>query len=268
MVLLHQNITFLNFDGTYVQQKALTSACPHRWIDFHTLRGTSLYCAPGAFQTIHRQLADVSDKGLTFIGSGNYHYTSLALMQRIHRPFTLILLDHHTDLNEGQIGSLLSCGSWVHYAVTGLASLHRIVMIGPHPADTASVPALIRHQVVVIPDQRIPDDRTLLALIPTDHVYLSIDKDVLAPPFVKTNWDQGKLRLDELCRLLRLIVGRKKAEGIDVCGEWPIRPHDHFNRQVRSWLARNEQANLRILTTVRDLAPAPWPEKQIDRPLD
>ena len=48
---------------------------------------------------IKRALNRRKNKGITFIGSGNYHYVSHLLLEEINKPFTLILFDHHTDMN-------------------------------------------------------------------------------------------------------------------------------------------------------------------------
>ena len=48
---------------------------------------------------IKRALNRRKIKGITFIGSGNYHYVSYFIIRRNKQAFTLILFDHHTDMN-------------------------------------------------------------------------------------------------------------------------------------------------------------------------
>lgn len=246
MTLLHHRVTFLDFDGSYEHQKKLTASFPHEWIDFRSLRGTSLYCASEAFRTISDKLRLVPDKGLTFLGSGNYHYTALALMKEIRRPFTLVLFDHHTDLNKGQIGPLLSCGSWVRHAIAGVPDLKKVIMIGPDPLSVRSVPEAIRRQVIIFPESPLLSGEQVASAIPTKTIQISIDKDILSPRFAKTNWDQGNLSIDQLCRAVAILLTKKEVEEIDVCGEWPTRPHEHFNQVTKQWLNRNEQCNRKI----------------------
>lgn len=246
MPLMHRNITFLNFDQTYTHQKKLIAAVPHQWIDFTGLRGTAMYCSPEAFAAIRAALGRIPDKGLTYIGSGNYHYVARALMEEIGKPFTLVLFDHHTDLNSGQIGPLLSCGSWVSHAIQEVPELKKVIMIGPDPRTAVNVPPLVRRQVVIIPDHRLPSPGQLLDLIPTETVQISIDKDVLSAEEAKTNWSQGRLRSDTLLSLAGALIDGKRVASIDVCGGWPIRPHEHFNPQIRNWLSRNETVNRKI----------------------
>lgn len=246
MTLLHDGITFLNFDGSYEQQKKLTASIHHKWIDFSNLRGTSLYCSPRAFRIISSKLGLIPNKGLTFLGSGNYHYATLALMYEITRPFTLVLFDHHTDLNRGQIGSFLSCGSWVYHALTSVPLLKRVIMIGPNPLSARSFPPPIRRKVIIFPENGIPSEEQIDAVIPTETIQISIDKDILSPRFTKTNWDQGNLSMDELCQTVAVLLSKKEVEEIDVCGEWPTRPHEHFNQTAQQRLQLNERSNMKI----------------------
>ncbi|MDD9150368.1 arginase [Sporolactobacillus sp. CQH2019] len=246
MVMLHDQVVFLNFDGSYEHQKELTASIHHQWIDFSNLRETSLYCSPRAFRIICDRLALIPDKGLAFLGSGNYHYAALALMREIVHPFTLVLFDHHTDLSKGQIGPLLSCSSWVYHALAAVPRLKKVIIIGPDPLSVRSASSMIRRKVIVFPENRIPPGERIASVIPTKAIQISIDKDILSPRFVKTNWDQGKLSIGQLCQSIKELLSIKEVEEIDVCGEWPIKPHEHLNRTTLRRLQINEQCNLDI----------------------
>jgi len=50
-------------------------------------------------------------------------------------------------------------------------------------------------------------------------VYLSIDKDCLAPPYAATDWEQGRLSLDELRYGIQRVREAATLVGADVCGE-------------------------------------------------
>lgn len=249
MTLLHQQITFCNFDGTYTQQPKLLAQLPHRWIDFSQLRGTSLYCSPEAFASICEQMNKIPDCGLTFWGSGNYHYAALAQLRSIQHPFTLVLFDHHTDLQEGSIGSLLSCGSWVRHALSEITHLKKVMIIGPEPVRSQGAALPERHLVTIFPERSLPSAQRLAALIPTEAIYISVDKDLLSERDAKTNWSQGTLPIKTLVHLLDQLIECKQVEGLDVCGEWPVRPHQSYNQQTRAWIHRNECSNWAIAQT-------------------
>jgi arginase family enzyme len=61
-------------------------------------------------------------------------------------------------------------------------------------------------------------------LIATEHVYITIDKDVLVNLNATTNWDQGKINLDYLFKILSAIIKNNKLLGIDIVGDYSY-PH-------------------------------------------
>lgn len=71
----------------------------------------------------------------------------------------------------------------------------------------------------------------VLKRIPQQKVYVSIDKDCLKKDFAVTNWEEGRLSLDELFLMLRLIKEKKDIVGLDITGEYsPIRVKGIFKK--------------------------------------
>jgi hypothetical protein len=50
-------------------------------------------------------------------------------------------------------------------------------------------------------------------------IYMSIDKDSLDPKDAVTDWEQGRLRLDELVQGVTLLASRCHIIGADICGD-------------------------------------------------
>src|SRR5205823_5941363 len=50
----------------------------------------------------------------TFVGSGDFHHASLALVRRVQTPFNLLVLDNHPDWMRGI--PFLHCGTWLYHA--------------------------------------------------------------------------------------------------------------------------------------------------------
>lgn len=80
----------------------------------------------------------------------------------------------------------------------------------------------------------------------SEPVYISIDKDVLARDVVITNWDQGKMRHDDLLGMIRRIAERNRVLGVDICGECPeskggneeiTRQNREFNIMLQQYLS-------------------------------
>ena len=58
--------------------------------------------------------------GIHFIDSGDYHYISKIMTDFIKEPFTLVLIDHHTDMQDASLGGdILSCGNWAKKGIAG-----------------------------------------------------------------------------------------------------------------------------------------------------
>jgi arginase family enzyme len=245
MGLLHHDVTLLNFDNAYPWQHKLSDAADE-WIDLADIAEANLFCAERALTEIGRRLSARTGRGITFIGNGNYHYVTYLLLSEINRPFSLVLFDNHTDakLSDGMSG-LLSCGSWVAEAAARLPHLQHVLIVGVSAERNLCLPDA-QGKIVLRPNAGEPQE--LLSAIPTENVYISIDKDVLNRAFAVTNWDHGNMHLRELLAALQALVRTKNVLGIDVCGELPVPPADVWRHADQ--LRLNEQANLAILQSV------------------
>ncbi|MDQ0256619.1 arginase family enzyme [Evansella vedderi] len=255
MSITHNEVTVLDFDHTYVSQKFLHDST-FEWIPMEDIPSTSRYCSNEARAEIYERLQHRRNKGITFIGNGNYHYVSLLLLQEIDSPFTLVLLDNHTDLQEPSFMPLLSCGSWVLHALESLPNLEKVVIVGIRPDfTTEQIPAHLRSKISIIPHNHIlfQKETKLLShiqsLIPTANIYISIDKDVLDETAAKTNWDHGKMQLATLRSILQSLSEHKSIIGVDICGEYPA--IDFFDKEGLLATHLNEQANRTLLQTVK-----------------
>ncbi len=61
---------------------------------------------------------------------------------------------------------------------------------------------------------------SLIRRLPTRNVYVSIDKDCLKNEYALTNWEEGKLSLEELLLMLRLIKENLEIVGLDITGDY------------------------------------------------
>lgn len=248
MGLLRTGISIVDFDETYYTQKKLQKY-PHEDLDFQQMRRVNLYCENDSLILLSRQLQKRSHKGITFIGSGNYHYLTYLFLKEITKPFTLVLFDNHPDIGTGDDqGLLLSCGTWVSYALKDIPLLQRAVIIGP----TNILEHQINHpRVCVFPfiNGDYYAKRSILSAIHNQNVYISIDKDVLNTIEASTNWDQGVMNLATLTGYLEGILISKQVEGVDVCGEAHLSPTDLLLPDYQTLIQKNETANLKILQT-------------------
>ncbi|GGE04477.1 hypothetical protein GCM10011390_24270 [Aureimonas endophytica] len=200
---------------------------------------------------------------LTLVGSGDYHHVSAALIARATGPLSVLHFDNHPDWC--RCFPTRHCGGWVNMALAE-NHVHRVVTIGPCSDDLdrpdrkgANLAALSegRHQVFAWrrpptetrrgvadgPGHRYRNGAILwrnldeedfaaalaeiLDALPTRRVWITIDKDVLAPDEAFTNWDQGRMPLAHLLAALPQIAARCEIVGADICGEYATLAHRH-----------------------------------------
>lgn len=105
---------------------------------------------------------------------------------------------------------------------------------------------------------------SLLKRIPTEQVYISIDKDCLKKEYALTNWEEGHMSLEEFLLMLKLIKENLDIIGMDITGDYSkislagnykrfFSKLDHpknidAEKFSASFItATNEEANLKIL---------------------
>lgn len=229
-------VNILDFDHVYKTQDFFYKI-DYEWINLSDIKNTSRYCELQSLIAIKRRLKKRQNKGLAFIGNGNYHYISYLFLLEIQNPFTLVLFDHHTDMIRPICDTLISCGSWVLKAIGKISELKKVVIIGVRQDLVEIIPLYLNEKVFCFSkeclweDKRIKED--ILSQIITQNVYISIDKDVLDETEVLVNWDQGSMKLKQLIDLICYIAKYKKIYGIDICGEYPIIPSESFLRKSR-----------------------------------
>lgn len=209
------NNLILDFSGVYPLE-GLDTIHSLEWIDLTHLKGTSMYCSDESGQTIRSLIQPYGYHGIHFIDNGNYHYVSLFFLEMIQKPFTLLLFDHHPDMQDPLVPSLLSCGNWVKQALQQCDPLQHVIMVGPK--DTIHDP-----KITIIDDTMIHNIHDLhhyYSYLDMPYpIYISIDKDVLSINDEKTNWDQGNMRLTTLAFLLNHTFIHHQILGVDICGE-------------------------------------------------
>lgn len=109
----------------------------------------------------------------------------------------------------------------------------------------------------------------IIKRIPTQQVYISIDKDVLKSDYSLTNWEEGYFELDDLLIMLRIIKMRLDIVGLDITGDYSrmqlrnkikaiCANFDHpknytaKNKPETSIDSINEQTNISILESLKD----------------
>lgn len=261
----------LDLDGSLAQQTQLLRSSGAVILRIQEWgRNLRLACRHGAFACFEKHLAQLLGSChdmrpyLSFLGSGDFHHVSLALLRRLPGPFNLLVIDKHPDWMRGI--PFLHCGTWLYHAAQ-LPNVQRIFHLGggvdfdnayrwlaPWPMIRAGkivvAPAQQRlrgscwERIAHQPLRRRPHEpagediltqwllpyREELASCP---LYISLDKDALAVSEAVVNWDSGCLIVAEVTAILSAFVNAAEGElaGMDVVGDWsPV--------CLRGWLRR------------------------------
>lgn len=216
----------MNFTRVY-EREEFSGDFHVQWIDCTDLKGVDCYCDRDAARTIAGRMAPYSSGGIHFIDSGNYHYVSKFWTDKLKTPFSLVVFDHHPDVQPPLFDNLLSCGSWVKSVLDTNPYLRKVYIVGVAEKLIGAPDPDYEGRLTFYSDtelsreegrKRFAEERL------AGPVYISVDKDILDIGSAVTNWDQGKLSLAGLEELLTIIMGKGKVIGVDICGECPDFP--------------------------------------------
>jgi len=246
---MERQIIIMNFTHVYEQERFLRNK-RFQWIDCSKINGTNCYCDETAMRTLKQLLAPYSPEGIHFIDSGNYHYVSKLWTDKINEPFSLIIFDHHPDMQPTLFDNLMSCGCWVKKVLDTNSNIRKVCIIGASDALLQRIKGQFPDQLIFYSEQDLSHEKGWKRFA-TNHlnepVYISVDKDVLNKESALTNWDQGSLSLNELEELLTFILRKQDVIGIDICGE-DVTPLNWFEAEEAE--KKNDYANKALLECV------------------
>lgn len=290
-----------DFTGVYAEQPFMqglrkdavqSSAGPDakiRWIDCSDIPGTDCYCDDEAVEAIRKQIASagITDAGgIHFFDNGNYHYMSKIWTDMVQEPFSLVVFDHHPDMQAPRFGNILSCGGWVKKVLDENQFINNVVIIGvaDHLVDeiraelSQAGDADILDKVTFIKESEVRETGTPSSFSrtstsfsrmreslrsPTEsgmiegRIYISIDKDALSPTYAAINWDQGSLDIATLKEVIACLATSHKIIGVDICGE---RARDFAGDEyhtVQEADALNDRINRELSDFLTSLASSP-----------
>lgn len=105
------NHLILDFSHVYCDEKIPKNDRVH-WLDCSDIAECDLYCSKRAEEEIRARIEPYGIRGIHFLDSGNYHYVTGIMTEQIKQGFSLILFDHHTDMQKPMIEHMTSCGDW------------------------------------------------------------------------------------------------------------------------------------------------------------
>ena len=231
---MKDHMVIMNFTDIYKEQEFWRDEEP-AWAELTQLTGCSCYCDEEAAKVLRQEIGKFPVKGIHFLDSGNYHYATKLWADRICQPFDLLVLDHHTDMQQPAFGGILSCGGWLRTALEENKFLQRVCLMGPSEKmaeedeigefgdrllffDEEKMQKGFWREFLNDGGEEEPKKRRPL--------YISLDKDILCEEEAAVNWDQGTVRLSEVLEVLEAAFRSRPVIGADLCGENPLDMED------------------------------------------
>lgn len=220
-------------------------------VDLKELKGIHTIASDETIFAINQKMISRDTQNIYFLGNGNYHHLTLAVMYTYTIPFTLIVFDHHNDALPLSYLGFTSCGSWIKDAIAQIKTMKEVIVIGVSKENTP-IEAIEDNLNVRYVTPETFTEKTMDSLfesILTEHIYISVDRDVFSTDVVSTNWDQGTMSLEQVTKTIAYLTDRHTLIGGDVCGdmEWDFRTahHERFHTERRQ--ARNTNQVLLVL---------------------
>ena len=246
--MLSGAIRILDFDGSVTRQLQIAARAA-QIVELRALgRNLRFMATRSAMEKLACRLDASTRNAVTFLGSGDFHHVSAALLAQWKRPLSLIVFDAHPDFDV--TSPWPCCGSWINVALQQ-SNVKKVVVIGLGRADLRGW-HLLRGNRSALQSGRLelfpaswPRSKTLtrrgastrvwetvaqngldflmqkiIAGLPTREIYLSIDKDCLSARHAFTNWEEGELSLLDLENALRLLTAKTDILGADITGEY------------------------------------------------
>lgn len=250
----------LDFDGS-VRGLPATDAIPLQ----HRQESIRFGCSLAALRALDKELP--ATPPLVFLGSGDYHHVSVLLIERLRSlgaPIQVVVFDNHPDNMRYPFG--IHCGSWVSH-VSRLPFVTSVHVLGITSSDVEGLHVGENHlralhsgrvrywcigrdlralrRLGIRHSRSFPSAADLLGCFAeesrtwTEPVYVSIDKDVLGPTVVQTNWDQGVMTLEDLEEGIASI--RNLVVASDVTGDVSSYRYASRWKRILTWLDRQPE---------------------------
>ena len=244
---MKKKTVIMNFSGIY-EEEIFYKDREVCWINCRDISGVNGYCSDDAQEEIRKRIWDYDYRGIHFLDSGNYHYLSKFWLEKIEEPYSLIVFDHHTDMQESAFFGMLSCGSWIKEVLEEHPYIQEVCVVGPPKAAIEQCEPNLASRVVFLTQEELEAGilekwHAFLENGKELPVYLSIDKDVLCLEDARTNWDQGEMKLEEMEKMIKQVFQKRNVLGADICGE---NPQDTARMPAKEDLEINGRTNARL----------------------
>lgn len=243
--------------------------------------------ADGCIRQLDEIISSYRPAYLAFTGSGDFHHTTVPILKTLSMPVSVIVFDQHSDWVRTSpfpcgswivdalelehvariivIGTLgKSIGGWklchgpVNEFLSGRVEVYpydnfrsKLIRYRTTEINCGSIHRRFLwfevHWCSIVNQNWGELIDSVASSLPTDSVYISIDKDCLRSDVACTNWGSGELTLGQVVEAVKRLRTYKNVVGADITGEYS--PLEVANPVLR-----------RMAEKSRPRVPSPTPE--------
>ncbi|EJW95566.1 hypothetical protein EVA_16327, partial [gut metagenome] len=144
----------MSFSGIYEEENFYKNM-EADWLDFRQVSGVNGYCCDDAKEEIRRKIQDYDHQGIHFLDSGNYHYLTKFWLEKVKESCSLIVFDHHTDMQESAFFAMLSCGSWIREVLETNSFVQEVCVVGPPKSAVEQCEPELASKVVFLTQEEL-----------------------------------------------------------------------------------------------------------------
>ncbi len=245
-----------------------------------------LLAQPAAVRALAARLGPVLGPELVFYGSGDFHHLTLMLALRLEQKVSIIHFDNHPDwvglpanlncgswvsralthknvarivtigpasddmrapqLKGGDLSGLRAGRQEMHPWASGRTFYAGAGFQAPGVAACGGIGREGLSWQGLEGDDWHARMTAIAARLPDAPLWITLDKDVLTPAEAVTNWDQGRLTLEQVLSAIGRFAARRPILGMDVCGDYSP---DTDLGLVRAILAHSDRAQRPVPAT-------------------
>ena len=140
-------VIIMNFTNVYKWER-FSHDRNYIWLDCTHLEGTECYCDRESAEALKQLMADYPAEAIHFIDSGNYHYLTKFWTDKLQKPFSLVVFDHHPDMQPPLFEGVISCGGWVKDVMDTNPYLRKVILVGVSEKLKEAIPETYRDRVI------------------------------------------------------------------------------------------------------------------------
>ena len=224
---MDNSVVVLNVDDSVSTQTGLVQAFKPQVVDLYAFHSSArFWLTQRTMEQMNTAMGPHTKPALTFLGSRDFHHLTALQLKRYIHPITLVVFDDYIDWEFTY--PRIAARGWLN-AVLGQVNVVQVIICGIYsqsvlgPWLSASKNRLLKKgRVKVFDVGHMPKENEWPGLIPSDDVYISLDKSCLKADEHVGNGIGGQCALEDVLKAISTLREKKNILGVDVCGDFSL----------------------------------------------